>query len=71
MRGGQPGAVVQFTLQNLNKQNKLFSQGMVPVCQIQGRQAGWERLKDPPNYWVRDGAFYMSFKFRCRIAGTV
>ena len=20
---------------------------------------------DPPNFWVTDGAFYMSFKFRC------
>ena len=34
MRGGAPGAVVQFTLQNLNKQNKLFSQGMAPVFQV-------------------------------------
>ena len=63
MRGGVPGAVVQFTLQNLNKQNKLFSQGMVPVCQVAGR-GGWERIRDPPNFWVTDGAFYMSFKFR-------
>ena len=81
MRGGPPGSVVQFTLQNLNKQNKLFSQGMAPVFQVvteaffefgcvclfhqvQGK-AGWERVRDPPNYWVTDGAFYMSFKFRC------
>ena len=34
MRGGPPGSVVQFTLQNLNKQNKLFSQGMAPVFQV-------------------------------------
>ena len=22
-------------------------------------------MRDLPNYWVTDGAFYMSFKFRC------
>ena len=64
MKGGPPGAVVQFTLQNLNKQNKLFSQGMSPVVQVGGRP-GWERVRDPPTYWVTEGAFYMSFKFRC------
>ena len=31
---------------------------------MQGK-AGWERVRDLPNYWVTDGAFYMSFKFRC------
>ena len=31
---------------------------------MQGKP-GWERIRDPPNFWVTDGAFYMSFKFRC------
>jgi hypothetical protein len=64
LKGGPPGAVVQVTLQNLNKQKELFSQGMVPVVQVAGHQAGWERLRDQPVYWVQDDTFYMSFRFR-------
>jgi len=63
LRGGPPGAVIKFTVQNLNKQSKLFSQGMVPVFMIPGRSA-WERLRDLPTYSTQENNFSMSFKFR-------
>jgi hypothetical protein len=36
---------------NLNKQAKLFSQGMHPVLKI-GDNGTWERMKDKPVYKV-------------------
>jgi len=63
LRGGPPGAVLKFTVQNLNKQSKLFSQGMVPVFMIPGRTT-WERLRDLPTYSTQENNFSMSFKFR-------
>jgi len=63
LKGGPPGAVLKFTLLNLNKQSKLFSQGMVPVFMIPGRTS-WERLRDLPTYTTLENNFTMSFKFR-------
>ena len=42
LEGGPPGAVVKFTMMNLNKQAKLFSQGMSPVHLVPGKTQ-WER----------------------------
>lgn len=36
---------------NLNRQAKLFSQGMMPVMKI-GQFGKWERIKDKPTYDV-------------------
>jgi len=64
MRGGPPGAVLSFRLKNLNKQAKLFSQGMAPVFLIPGRTNGWERVRDQPTYSTQDNNFMMSFRYR-------
>ena len=42
LEGGPPGAVIKFTFMNLNKQAKLFSQGMAPVYLLPGKTQ-WER----------------------------
>jgi len=63
LRGGQPGAILKFTVQNMNKQYKLFSQGMAPVFMVPGR-SGWERVRDLPTYSTQENNFTMSFKFR-------
>ena len=63
VKGGPAGAVMKFTVMNLNKQAKLFSQGMAPVFKIQGK-SGWERVRDPPTYSSQENNFNMSFKFR-------
>lgn len=36
---------------NLNKQAKLYSQGMHPVVRI-GEKGKWERSRDNPTYYV-------------------
>ena len=63
VKGGPVGAVLKFTVMNLNKQSKLFSQGMAPVFKIQGKST-WERIRDPPTYSNQENNFNMSFKFR-------
>lgn len=49
--GGQPDTVCKFNIVNLNKQAKLFSQGMNPVIRL-GETGKWERTKDSPLYEV-------------------
>jgi len=63
LKGGPLGAVLKFTVMNMNKQSKLFSQGMAPVFKIQGK-SNWERIRDPPTYSNLENNFSMSFKFR-------
>ena len=63
LKGGPPGAVVRFTVMNMNKQSKLFSQGMTPVFMIPGLTS-WERIRDQPTYSTNENNFCMSFKFR-------
>ena len=63
LKGGPVGAVLKFTVMNMNKQSKLFSQGMAPVFKIQGK-SNWERIRDPPTYSSQENNFNMSFKFR-------
>ena len=63
LKGGPVGAVLKFTVMNMNKQSKLFSQGMAPVFRIQGK-SNWERIRDLPTYSSQENNFTMSFKFR-------
>jgi len=64
LRGGPSGAVVKFTMMNLNKQSKLFSQGMSPVFMLTPGKHQWERLRDKPTYQTEENSFNMSFRFR-------
>uniref|UniRef100_A0A182SHI4 Pepdidase_M14_N domain-containing protein n=1 Tax=Anopheles maculatus TaxID=74869 RepID=A0A182SHI4_9DIPT len=47
--GGRPNQIVKFNVMNLNKQAKLFSQGMHPVTKV-GPNGRWERIKEKPSY---------------------
>lgn len=58
LAGGRPNQIVKFNVMNLNKQAKLFSQGMHPVIKV-GPGGRWERIKDKPSYSV-------SFFFGCK-----
>ncbi|XP_058123596.1 uncharacterized protein LOC131294776 [Anopheles ziemanni] len=58
--GGRPNQIVKFNVMNLNKQAKLFSQGMHPVTKV-GPNGRWERIKDKPSYSITNDVFYISF----------
>ncbi|XP_055610573.1 uncharacterized protein LOC129757387 isoform X2 [Uranotaenia lowii] len=61
--GGRPNQIVKFNVMNLNKQAKLFSQGMHPVMKV-GPTGRWERIKDKPSYAVTNDIFFISFLHR-------
>ncbi|XP_058464870.1 uncharacterized protein LOC131438701 isoform X3 [Malaya genurostris] len=63
VRGGRPHQIVKFNVMNLNKQAKLFSQGMHPVMKV-GPGGRWERIKDKPSYAVTNDVFFISFLHR-------
>lgn len=47
-----PGLVVKLNIVDLNRQAKMFSQGMAPVYRIIPGKLHWERVKDKPTYTV-------------------
>lgn len=62
VKGGIPGTAVRLNLVNLNKQSKMYSQGMTPVFKVDlGKsekpntkfsKASWLRIKEIPTYQV-------------------
>lgn len=60
IKGGKPSHVAKFNIMNLNKQAKLFSQGMHPVMRI-GKSAKWQRIHDRPTYSVCAFTFLYAF----------
>lgn len=55
--------MVKFNFMNLNKQAKLFSQGMHPVTR-HGIIGKWERIKDKPTFIITEDSFILSFVHR-------
>lgn len=51
IRGGEKNQLIKFNVLNLNKQAKLFSQGMHPVIK-HGSNGKWDRVKDKPVFYV-------------------
>ena len=54
VKDGPIGKVIRINVMNLNKQSRLYSQGMVPACKVSsgGRDTSWERLKTRVTYQV-------------------
>lgn len=46
------GVVVKLNVVNLNRQSKMFSQGMCPVFKVIPGHSHWERIRDKPTYTV-------------------
>lgn len=58
--GGEKNQLVKFNVLNLNKQAKLFSQGMHPVVK-HGSNGKWERIKNKPTFYVR---MFLEFNYK-------
>ncbi|CAG2061099.1 unnamed protein product, partial [Timema podura] len=54
VKGGAPFSVVKLTLMNLNKQTKMYSQGMAPVYRVVPGRPHWDRIREKPTYIVSD-----------------
>lgn len=46
------GSLVKLNILNLNRQSKMFSQGMCPVFKVIPGHPNWERIRDKPSYNV-------------------
>ncbi|XP_076766180.1 cytosolic carboxypeptidase-like protein 5 isoform X2 [Xylocopa sonorina] len=63
VKASTPSACVKFNIVNLNKQVKMFSQGMCPVFKIVPGHLHWERIRDKPTYTLdqKGSDFTLSF----------
>lgn len=52
VRGGTPGKLIKINIMNMNKQSKLYSQGMAPFVRTLPSRPRWERIRDRPTFEV-------------------
>ncbi|CAG9768873.1 unnamed protein product [Ceutorhynchus assimilis] len=64
IKAPQGGLLVKLNLVDLNRQGKMYSQGMAPVYRILPGKSKWERIHDKPVYNTVEDIFILSFKFR-------
>ncbi|KAI1897683.1 hypothetical protein AGOR_G00085790 [Albula goreensis] len=64
VRGAVPGKVIKINVMNMNKQSKLYSQGMAPFVKTLPMKTRWERLRDRPTFEMADNQFILSFHHR-------
>ncbi|KAF6101918.1 ATP/GTP binding protein like 5 [Phyllostomus discolor] len=50
VRGGSPGKLIKINIMNMNKQSKLYSQGMAPFVRTLPTRPRWERIRDRPTF---------------------
>ncbi|KAF5274443.1 hypothetical protein FQR65_LT04359 [Abscondita terminalis] len=64
IRANSPGLLVKLNLVDLNRQAKMYSQGMAPVYRVIPGKVQWERVRDKPTYQMTNNVFTLSFKYR-------
>lgn len=53
MRGGAPGKLIKLHILNMNKQSRLYAQGMTPFVRTLPVRPRWERIRQRPSFQVR------------------
>ncbi|KAM6954173.1 cytosolic carboxypeptidase-like protein 5 [Aplochiton taeniatus] len=64
VRGAVPGKLLKITVMNMNKQSKLYVQGMAPLVRTLPGKTRWERIRDRPTFEMVDNQFLLSFTHR-------
>ncbi|XP_077101591.1 cytosolic carboxypeptidase-like protein 5 isoform X4 [Siphateles boraxobius] len=64
VRGMLPGKLLKINMMNMNKQSKLYSQGMCPFVRALPVKTRWERVRDRPTFEMSDSQFILSFVHR-------
>ncbi|XP_064350734.1 cytosolic carboxypeptidase-like protein 5 isoform X4 [Camelus dromedarius] len=64
IRGGTPGKLIKINIMNMNKQSKLYSQGMAPFVRTLPTRPRWERIRDRPTFEMTETQFVLSFVHR-------
>ncbi|XP_063771002.1 cytosolic carboxypeptidase-like protein 5 isoform X2 [Pseudophryne corroboree] len=73
VRGGAPGKLIRINIMNMNKQSKLYTQGMAPFVRTVPIRSRWERVRERPTFQMVENQFILSFVHRfleCRGATT-
>ncbi|KAG8448704.1 hypothetical protein GDO86_015684 [Hymenochirus boettgeri] len=73
VRFGTPGKLLKVNIMNMNKQSKLYSQGMAPFVRTVPIRPRWERIRDRPTFEMVENQFVLSFVHRfleCRGSTT-
>lgn len=64
VRGLLPGKLLKINMMNMNKQSKLYTQGMAPFVRTLPVKTRWERVRDRPTFEMSDSQFILSFVHR-------
>ncbi|XP_039750178.1 cytosolic carboxypeptidase-like protein 5 isoform X2 [Pararge aegeria] len=64
VQAGEPNVQVRLNLINLNKQGKMYNQGMAPVTRTLPGKPQWERIRDRPVHSTDDNTFTLTFRYR-------
>lgn len=64
VRGGTPGKLIKINIMNMNKQSKLYSQGMAPFVRTLPSRPRWERVRERPTFEMTETQFVLSFVHR-------
>ena len=66
VKGSQQGKLLRINIMNLNRQGKLYGQGMTPLVKVVPTRNKWERIRDKPKYEVSIIRF-KEFALNCEI----
>ncbi|XP_042659123.1 cytosolic carboxypeptidase-like protein 5 [Tyto alba] len=64
VRGGAPGKLIKLHILNMNKQSRLYSQGMSPFVRTLPVRPRWERIRERPSFEMVETQFVLSFVHR-------
>ncbi|KAM6085732.1 cytosolic carboxypeptidase-like protein 5 isoform 1-T1 [Theristicus caerulescens] len=64
VRGGAPGKLIKLHILNMNKQSRLYSQGMSPFVRTLPVRPRWERIRQRPSFEMVETQFVLSFVHR-------
>lgn len=68
IRGYIPNKVIKITIMNMNRQNRLYSQGHAPFFKVshpnRPQSTNWARVRERPTSETVDGQFFLTFTHR-------
>ncbi|XP_064911407.1 cytosolic carboxypeptidase-like protein 5 isoform X1 [Columba livia] len=64
VQGGAPGKLIKLHILNMNKQSRLYSQGMSPFVRTLPARPRWERIRERPSFEMVETQFVLSFVHR-------
>ncbi|XP_071964054.1 cytosolic carboxypeptidase-like protein 5 isoform X2 [Antedon mediterranea] len=64
VKGGPMNKLIKINIMNMNRQGKLYNQGMTPMVKVLPQKPKWERIRERPTFENVDGQFILSFMYR-------